>query len=114
MDEHGLALIEQHSIHTAISSVKRIYRDYRQAVAVKEHKVPDVGNAGGNRDAAQAGAVTERSVPDAGDRQAIDRVGDGHRSVGSGVSRDGDRAVIGRVSQLGAHHVRKCQQHGAQ
>ena len=41
--------------------------------------------------------------PDAGDRQAIDRVGDGHRTARTGVFRDGDRAVIGRVVELGLH-----------
>ena len=40
----------------------------------------------------------ENADPDAGDQQAIDHAGDGHVTAGTGVSGDGDRAVIGRVS----------------
>ena len=39
--------------------------------------------------------------------------GDGHRTAGTGVSRDGDRAVIGRVSELGLHHGGQRQQQAA-
>ena len=42
-------------------------RDVGQAGAVIERRVPDAGDAGANRDAGQAGAVIERRVPDAGD-----------------------------------------------
>ena len=46
---------------------------------------------------------SERLVPDAGDRQAIDRARDGHVTTGTGVSRDGDRAVVGDVIELRLH-----------
>ncbi len=81
LDEQRLALVEQDPILAAIDGVERIHRDR-----------------------AQAGAVIERKVPDAGDRQAIDRAGNDHRPAWAGVSRDGDRAVIGRVIELGLHH----------
>ena len=42
--------------------------------------------------------LLERIGSDAGDRPAVDRAGNGHRPAGTGVSGDGDRAVIGRVS----------------
>ena len=79
-------------------------RGTRQEVATKERLAPDAGDAAGDRDTRQAEIDVERSAPDAGDRQAIDRVRDGHHTAGSGVPRDRDRAVIGRVSKiLGLH-----------
>jgi hypothetical protein len=50
-------------------------------------------------------AFRERIFPDAGDWQAIDCAGDGHstNTARTSVSRDGDRAVIGRVNELGLH-----------
>ena len=64
----------------------------------------------GYRDVGQAGAPNERPVSDAGDRQASDCAGDVHRTAGTGVSRDSDRAVVGRVSVLGLHCGGKRQQ----
>src|SRR5439155_20584250 len=66
-DEQGLALVEQDSIHAAIDGVERIHRYRAQAGAVRERTVPDVGDAGGDRDVGQAATVIERAVPDAGD-----------------------------------------------
>jgi hypothetical protein len=49
-------------------------------------------------------------APKAGDPQAIDRVWDDHLTAWTGVSRDGDLAVIGRESGLGLHGRGQCQQ----
>jgi hypothetical protein len=37
---------------------------------------------------------------------AVGHAGDDHHTVSAGVSRDGDGAVIGRVSKLGLHDGR--------
>ena len=103
LDEPSLALVEQHPINTAIGRVERLHRYRAEAGGARERMVPDVGDAVGDRDAGQAAAAKERTVPDAGDGPAIDCAGDGLRPARTGVSRDGDRAFIGRVIELGLH-----------
>lgn len=50
-------------------------KDAPQALAVEEHRVPDVGDAAGKRDAVQAGAAVERRSADAGDAVAENDAG---------------------------------------
>ena len=82
--------------------------------AVSERPKPDVGDSITYRDVGQARICIERAVSNAGDRQAGDRAGDGHITVGTVVSGDGDRAAIGRESELGLHHDGQRQQQGQQ
>ena len=85
-------------------------RDTGQTGATIERPRPDAGHAMGNRDLRQAGAVRKRPTFDAGDRQAIDHAGYDdvtHRAVTVG---NADRAVVGRVRELGSHRGGKQQQ----
>ena len=129
LNERPLALVEQDPTHTNIGGIECFHRYRCQAGAKRERPVPDpgdvgayrdagqtgaverpvadVGDAGGDRRAGQAGAVVEGPAPDTGDGKAIDRVWDGHRTAWTGVSRDGDRAVIGRASAGPPQHNRK-------
>ena len=70
----------------------------------------DASDVGANRDAGDVGGEMERQVSDAGDRQAICHAGYGHRTPGTGVSRDGDRAVVRSVSELCLHCGRQYQE----
>ena len=89
-------------------------RGVAQVAAGFECIVPDGGDAVGNRHAGQSSALQERDPPDGGNWQVtppdIDRAGDGHRTAGADVSRDGDRAVVGSVSELGLHRGGQRQQ----
>src|SRR5262249_52559369 len=67
LDERGLALVEQDPINTAIEGVERLHRYRAQAGAARERRLPDAGDAVGDRDAGQAGAARERIALDAGD-----------------------------------------------
>jgi len=86
-------------------------RDYYtgQVRAAIERPVPDVGDAVGNRDAGQADSINECQVSNGGDWQTSDHIWDGHCTAGASVSRDGDGAVIGDVSELGLRRCRPCQ-----
>ena len=83
-------------------------RDAGQVCAPAERIVPDAGDAVGDCDAGQLGVAVECKVSDAAHGQEVDRAGNAHLPAGTGVSRDGNRAVIGRVS---VRH-RRVPQHG--
>ena len=72
------------------------------AVLKRPHRY--AGDIVADFDAGYAGTISERPGSDASDRQANDSVGDGHRTAGAGISRDGDRVVIDRIRKLGIHH----------
>ena len=83
-------------------------RDPRQVidgrrVIILERTRANAGGVTPEVNSSQASAVGERLVPDAGDWIAIDHAGDGYRTAGTAVSGDGDRAAIGRESELGLH-----------
>src|ERR1035437_1002717 len=65
LDEHGLALVKQDPIHTAIVRIERNHCDCRQSGAARERIVPDAGNAIPYRDVGEAGTKKERSFPEA-------------------------------------------------
>jgi len=67
LNQRGLALVEQHSVDTAVKRIVCIHCDRYQTGAAVERIRPDVGDAAGNADAGQFGAVTERNGSDAGD-----------------------------------------------
>ena len=81
--------------------------DAAQVSANHERIGTDAGDAAGNCDAVHAGAAIESKKPNAGDRQAIDCVGNGHVTTGTGAFRDGNQAAVGRVSELGLRHGRQ-------
>jgi hypothetical protein len=72
--------------------------------------LPDLGDVGAYRNAGQVGAVRERKVAEAGDWQAVDCVREIHRTAWAGVSRDGYRAVIDYVKELGLHRGGQAQE----
>ena len=112
MNERGFALVEQHSIHTAIKRILRCHR-YRCQVEATERIIPNAGDAAGNGDAGQAGAVEERPIPDADDGQAANGGWNGHSPARPCVAGDGASAVaIVGVIELGLHLCRQSQCEG--
>lgn len=130
-NQNGLVLIEQDPIHTAINRIGYMNRYVSQTGAEIERRFPDISDASGDRNAGQVGAYTERIVPDAGDVGAdydvgqagtviegrisnapdwliVDLVGDRHRSVGSGVFGNGDRAVVGCAVEITSVRIKGC------
>ena len=79
-----------------------------EAEAKTERKVPDVGNAVGDRDSGYA-ATRERIVSDAGHRRTVDCAWDGHNAVVTRVKGYSDGLVRDRVTELGLHS-RRCGQ----
>ena len=75
--------------------------------AAGKRPLPDARDAVGDGNAGQA-APDERTVCDAGHRQAIDHAGDGHRTARTGVTRDRDYAVSGRVIEVGLLDISAC------
>ena len=82
--------------------VARNREDGKTCAAVKR-VVTDIGDIVGDRDASHAGTVKKRPNSDACDWQTVGGGGDGYVTVDAGVSRDGDRAVVGRERELGLH-----------
>ena len=72
-----------------------------------ERIVPDGSDVCANCDAGQIVAVIKRISSNGCDGQAIGRAGNGHRTAGTGVLVDVERAVvIGRENELGLHYDR--------
>jgi len=101
-NEHGLILIKQHSIQTA---VKRISGDHcyrRQVVTVTERALPDVGDIDRNRHAGQAGAAVERTRPDGGETVGKRHVGHVGAAFKRSLPHVGDTAGNDDAGQGGA------------
>ena len=110
LNERGLALVEQDSIHTAVVGILRVHRYSRQSGAAIERTNSDAGDAAGDSDAGHIGTRIERSGCEGGDRQAVGHAGYSHGTAGTGVFGDGDRAAIARESELSLHHGGQRQQ----
>jgi hypothetical protein len=65
LNQCGLTLVEQNSIHAAVSGVQRINGDRSHAKAIRERCVPDTRNALGDRYVEQIDTPIESIVPNA-------------------------------------------------
>jgi hypothetical protein len=68
--------------------------------ALKKGVVPDIGDAIGDGYAVNIGHRPEGIAFNAGDQEIIYRAGDGYSATSTGVPRDGDRAVVGRIAKI--------------
>ena len=76
-------------------------REAGQAATLLKCPLPDTGDGVRDCDRSQATDVIECKIPDASDREVSDHTGDRHITAVTRVSRDGDRAVVGCVIELG-------------
>src|SRR6185436_19042055 len=74
----------------------------RQTSAAGERITCHVSHAVRNNHAGQIRVSFERNGAHLGNRPTVNRAGNGDNSVGTGVTRDRDRAVVGCVIVLGA------------
>ena len=99
-----MVLIKQDSIHTAIEGIDRFYSYRVQNGAIVECTPVNVGDAATDHNFSQAGAITEHIVANSRDLKSVNRVRDADLRTGTGVARDGDSAVIDRVTEILRSH----------
>jgi len=67
LDDGGLALVEQDTIHTAIGGVERLHPYRTQTGAATERRFSDAGDAVGDRNAGELRGSQKRVVRNTGD-----------------------------------------------
>ncbi len=81
-----------------------------KVAAGSERAERDAGDVGAYREVGQGSASLECRDPNCGDRETCDRVGDRYRAAGTTIAGNGDRAIIGPVSEaVGLQGGGQCQ-----